>query len=156
MSRQLSPQLLAEMFGQVSNDPFLILLTISNPSFSTIKLVNNTVDIVSRGETYTAYPFRLTLPPEDGETQKDITLELVNISLELIDEIRAATTPITVDMEMILASNPDEVQLSVLTLKTKVVKYNQDAILATLYLDDFLSTELTSEKYGPDNFPGLF
>lgn len=154
--RQLSNALLAELFGQDSNDPFLTLLTITHPSFSTIRLVNNTVDIVSRGNTFVAFPFRLILPPDDGETQRDFQLEVDNTTLELMSQIRSVTTPMEVDIEMILASDPDTVQMSAVTLKTRSAGYSNSSLKIPLYLDNFLNTELPSEKYEPTNFPGIF
>lgn len=156
LSRELSNQLLSEMLGQNSSDPFLTLLTLSHPSFDTVRLVNNIRDITSRGNVYTAFSFKTKLSAEDGESQRTVELEIDNVSLELIDEIRTATTPINVDLEMVLASNPDQVQVDVLGLKLKTASYNKNSIRASLVFDDFLNTEMTSEKYGPQNFPGLF
>lgn len=156
LSRQLSNQLLSEILGQTSSDPFLTLLTLSHPSFSTVRLVNNTADIISRGNTYTAFGFRVKLSPEDGESTRTVELEIDNVSLDLIDEIRSATTPIEIDLEMVLASVPDVVQTEVSNLKLKTATYSKSSIRASLIFDDFLNTEMTSEKYGPQNFPGLF
>lgn len=157
MSRNLSPELLAELFGQVSTDPFLMLVTLEHENFpSPVRLVNNVKDIVSRGETYTAFPMTITLPVDDGETERTVQIEFDNTGLELIDEIRSGTDPIDASIEMILASNPDTVQVEVGELKVREVKYTAQKITATLFLDDFLNTEVAFERYTPTNFPGLF
>ena len=44
---------------------FLHLLTITAQG-DVIRLVNNNEDIVSRGDTFSAYPFMLALPVDDG------------------------------------------------------------------------------------------
>jgi hypothetical protein len=59
-------------------------------------------------------------------------------------------------VEMVLASNPDTVQYSIEDLKLKNIQYNSQSINATLVMDDFLGVALTSERYNPDNFPGIF
>jgi len=83
-------------------------------------------------------------------------MTLDNVTLELIDELRTVTTPISVHIEMVLASDPDAVQIDVGDLKLRNITYNRQTILGNLYLDDFLSTEMASEKYTPTTFPGIF
>lgn len=155
--RQLSPELLAQLYGQESNDPFLTLLTLSHTSFTeTIYLVNNTKDITSRGNVFMAFPFNITLPADDGETAREVEIVIDNTSLELVEELRKVSDPIDCKVEMILASRPDETQISLEELKIKNVTYNKSQITAKLLMDDFLSTELASEKYTPTIYPGLF
>ena len=152
----LSNNLLAQLFGQSSSDPFLMLVTISHPTFSTIYLANNTVDIVSRGITFSAFPMQVTLPADDGETTREVRLELDNVSLALIEEFRKITTPPDVKVEMLLASDPNTVQLSIEELKLRNISYNKSRISARLFMDSLLNVEMTSEKYDPAIFPGLF
>lgn len=145
------------MFGQVSDDPFLMLVTLSHPDFSdTLYLVNNTVDIVSRGITYSAFPMEVSLPPDDGETTREVAISFDNVSLLLISELRSITTPMDVKIEMMLASDPDTVQLSLEELKMRSVTYDKQRVSAKLYMDSFLNVEMTSEKYVPSKYPGLF
>lgn len=153
----LSPELLSQLFSQESPDPFLTLLTLSHPAFSSdVRLVNNTVDIVSRGDTYMAFPFKIRLPVDDGETARDIALDLDNASLELIEEVRAVTTAIGVKFEMVLASMPDVVQISQPGLKLQNLSYTGTRITARVILDNFLDVAMPSERYEPTNFPGIF
>ena len=156
MSNNISPELLAQLFGQVSDDPFLMFVTISHPSFPTIYLVNNTVDMVSRGVTYTAFPMEITLPVDDGERAREVSIIFDNVSLELIDELRTVTTPMDIKIEMMLASDPNTVQLSLEELKLRSVTYDKQKVSAKLFMDSFLNVELTSEKYTPTLYPGLF
>jgi hypothetical protein len=156
VSNQLSPALLAQLYAQESDVPFLMLVTLTHPSFTTIRLVNNSEDIVSNGETFTAFPMRIRLPVDDGETSREVAIEFDNVSRELIDEVRTVTSPIDVKLEMILASNPDDVQVTLDELKMRNVTYNKSVVSARLYLDSFLNVELTSERYSPKLYPGLF
>lgn len=156
MSNQVSAQLLAQLFGQVSNDPFLMLVTLSHSSFSTIRLVNNTVDITSRGQTYSAFPMEITLASDDGESAREVRITFDNVSLELIDELRSVTTSIDVKVEMALASTPNVIELSIEELKLRSITYNKNSVSAVLYMDSFLNTEMDAEKYLPSIYPGLF
>lgn len=157
MANQLSPELIAQLFAQESSDPFLTLVTLSHSSFpSDIRLVNNTVDITSRGLVFTAFPMKIRFPVDDGESVRDFSIDMDNVSLTLIEEIRSVTDFIGVKIEMILASLPDVVQISQGELRIQSLTYNAKRISAKVILDSFLNTEMTSEKYGPTNFPGLF
>lgn len=157
MSNNLSPEVLAQIFSQESNDPFLTLITLSHESFdSDIRLVNNTKDVSSRGEVYQGFPMRIRFPMDDGESARDFTIEFDNASLELIEEIRSVTTKIGVKIEMILASLPDTVQIEQADLLINTITYSGQKISARVVLDSFLNVEMTSERYGPTNFPGIF
>jgi hypothetical protein len=156
MPNNISPELLAQLYAQESDDVLLFLVTLSHQSFSDIRLVNNTENIVSNGNTYQAFPMDITLPTDDGETERQLQIEFDNVSLDLIDEIRSVTDPIQVKIELVLASNPNFIQYSYEELQIRTVGYNKFRIQAKLYMDSFLNVELTSEKYVPSLYPGLF
>lgn len=156
MSRELSNVFLQELYKQESGDPFLALFRLSHSSFSTIYLVNNTVNITSNGIEYTAFPVDLQLPVDDGETVREVLITLDNVSQLLIDELRTVTDAIDVEIDMVLASNPDLVEVSLGELKIKNIEYNALQIKGRLYMDDFLNTEISSEKYTPSLYAGIF
>ncbi len=157
MSNTLSPELLAQIFGQQADDCFLILLTITHPSLPTpIRFVNNVENITSNGDEYEAFPFKITLPMDDGESAREVAVEFDNVSLELVTELRTITDPLDVNLKMILGSIPDDIQLELAELKIGSVNYDQHKITGKMYQDNFMSSAMTSEKYTPLNFPGLF
>lgn len=145
----------AQMFGQNSDDPFLTLVTLQGQTF-TARLVNNSVDITSRGNTFTAFPMKITLPVDDGQTARSFAIEFDNASLLLINSLRSVTGTIGVTIEMVLASMPDVVQFSFEDLIVTSVNYNASKISATIMMDNFLAVEMTSERYTPSGYPGLF
>lgn len=103
-----------------------------------------------------AFPLKIRLPADDGETARNVTIEFDNVSLLLIEEIRSVTTAIEVKLEMVLASIPDDVQIEVADLSIQSLNYNRTKVSAVLVMDSLLNTALTSEIYSPTNFPGLF
>lgn len=157
MSNSISNQLLAQFYGMASDDPFLMLLTIDHEDFDEeIRLVNNTENQISRGKEFLSFPMNIRLPGDDGENLREVSIEFDNVSLYLIGELRSVTTPMDVKLEMILASDPDTVQLSLEELKLKNVVYDKQKVSAKLFMDSFLNVEMTSEKYTPTIYPGLF
>ncbi len=157
MSNTLSNEVLAQLFAQESNDPFLTLLTLSHPDFiSDIFLVNNTVDITSRGQVYSALPMKIRVPTDDGETARSFQIDMDNAALTMMTAIRSVTTAISVKLEMILASMPDVVQISQEDLTIATITYTATSLTARIVLDGFLNVAMTSEQYVPKNFPGIF
>lgn len=151
----LSTDVKKQLFAQESDDPFLTLVTLSNPAFIQ-RLVNNSKDISSRGFTYTAFPMKITLPVDDGETARGFTIAFDNTSLALITALRTVTGDIGVTIEMVLASMPDVVQLSFDGLSLDTVTYDASTLTATIIMDNFLTVAMTSELYTPSIYPGLF
>ena len=152
----LDPSLLAQLYKQDSSDPFLMAITLSHSSFTTLHLVNNSENITSNGIVFQSFPMTIILPVDDGESLREASIEFDNVSLQLIDEIRTVTSPIDVKIQMILASNPDLVQIELNDLRIRNISYNKQKITAKLIMDDFMSTNLTSEQYVPTIYPGLF
>ena len=153
----LSPELLAQLFAQESNDPFLMLVTLNHSSMpSPLYFCTNSVNVISRGITFIPFPMSIVLAPDDGESNREVQMTFDNVSREIIDELRSVTDPISVTIEMVLASNPDYVQIVLEDLKIKNISYDRQRISAKLYLDTFLNVGMTSEDYTPQNFRGLF
>jgi len=87
---------------------------------------------------------------------REVSMNFDNVSLMLIGKFRMVTKDIKVKLEMVLASIPDEVQVSLEDLVIQGIVTNRLRISAKLSLDNFLNTEMTSERYTPKNFPGIF
>ena len=158
MANTLSNELLAQLFAQESHDPFLILVTLSHASFSQdITLANNSENIVCRGITFLSFPMRIVLPIDDGGASRNCQIEFDNVSLALISQLRTITnSDIRVKLEMVLASIPNVVQMSLEDFKIGSISYDKIKIQAELVSDNFMDFCLTSERYQPSNFPGIF
>lgn len=157
MANQISQALLSQLLARESGDPVLTLLTLNHPSFpAPLRFVNNNADIVSGGLLFLAFPFRITLPTDDGEKAREVDLVMDNVSLEVIGSLRSVTEEIPAKVEVILASLPNEIQMSIEGLVIRNISYNSKSITAKLGQDSFMFTELTSERYTPGKFPGLF
>jgi hypothetical protein len=155
VSNDLSVELRRQLFKQESEDPFLTLVTLTNPFF-TARLVNNSKDISSRGQIYSCLPMKITLPVDDGQTARSFSIDIDNVSLSLITGLRTVVGNIGVTIEMVLASMPDVVQMSFDDLSVSGITYNATKISATIIMDNFLAVAMTSEVYSPSGYPGLF
>jgi hypothetical protein len=155
MANELSTELKAQLFAQQSDDPFLTLVTLTGTGF-TYRLVNNTRDIISNGETFTAFPMKVRLPTDDGESARDFQIEFDNSSLLLLAALRSVTEPIGCQIDMILASMPNVIQMSTSDLLIRSISYDESKVSARIVLDNFITVGMTSERYTPIAFPGMF
>ncbi len=151
----LSDELKAQIFAQESDDPFLTLVTLTHQTFQA-RLVNNSTDIISNGNTFVSFPMKIRTPVDDGETIRDFTIEFDNVSLDLIENLRSVTGDVAVQIDLILASIPDVIQMTHTDLLIRSVSYNAQRISAKIVLDNFLAVEMTSERYTPSLYPGMF
>ena len=62
MSRSITTTAMREVYASETGAVFLTLLQIIHSTITTIYLVNNMVDVVYDGVTYTAYPFKSNPP----------------------------------------------------------------------------------------------
>lgn len=153
----LSQKLVRAVLEPNTGEVFLLLITFDHSSFSKpVRLVNNLEEIRSRGEIYQAFPLELTLPPDDGDTLPTVQITCQNASLELIEMIRSVQGPMSVRIELVMASTPDWIEASIEDLRVSTVQYGQAVIQMTCTVDDLLNTSFPKERYLPSNFPGLF
>ena len=157
MPNDLNLSLISQLLKPSSPDAFLTLMTLSHPNWAEpLRLVDNSSNVISRSLVFTAFPFKITLPPDDGESSREATVIIDNTSLDIIRKLREVTDEISVKLEMIISSMPDEVQIAVEDLAIRNISYNTETITARLAMDNFLQTEMTSEKYTPARFRGIF
>lgn len=156
MSRTISPATLREMFAQETDSVFLVLLTLEHPDMETIRVVNNTEDIVSRGNVYTAFPFDARLPPDVSEQLGTVALTISNVDRRLIDEIRVIEGPIAATMEVITASAPNVVEVGPLEFDMVDSEYNVDSITSTLAYEPILDEPFPAGTFNPQQFPAIF
>jgi hypothetical protein len=135
---------------------WLALLRITAPGESAVCLVNNTEPIVSRGLTYSPFPFAVTLPADDSESLPTVTLTLTNVDQSLVDYIRGAIDAPKIEVELVTSAYPDTVEKSLTFLKLGTVQYDSLTITGQLTLDNFLTQAFPAESYTPPYFPALF
>ena len=138
-----------------TNEAFLWLLTIKT-SKETLRLVNNMEDIVSRNDKFTAYPFNISLPVEDGSKQLSLALNIDNVDQVLIEAIRGFLEPPVMTLELVLSSDFDTVEKRIDFLRLSNVEYDQLQITGQLKPNNVLGNAFPATSYDPSQFPALF
>jgi hypothetical protein len=138
-----------------SSVAWLTLLTFTLPDRDPLRVVNNTLDVVSRGNTFLACGFEIILPVDDGDTMPTVKLTIPNADREIVEWIRGFATAPTLMMEIILSNSPDVVERSIDWMRLADVTYDALQVTGTLAVENVLSAGFPGEKYSPVRFPAL-
>lgn len=144
---------LASQTGEV----FLYLLALSHPQMVTMYFVNNTVDIVSNGNTYMAFPFDLTLPDDREDTITRIHLVIDNIDRRIVAAVRSIDTPATFTISVIRAAEPNVLIAGPVSCTLRNVTYGAMTVEGDLApWENILDEPVPQHTYTPATAPGLF
>lgn len=152
----LSDTALGQVFKQEGGG-FLVLVTLSHVSLLTpVRVCNNSVNIVSNGETYLAYPFKFK-PPEEREGVSPIAkLTIDNVSREIIQAIRQITTPLSSVIQIVRIDDVDAIESSLPTFALRNIGWDATQITGDLTLDDVTKEPFPARSYTPSEYPGVF
>ena len=152
----ISSRAMEAMFAQETEEVFLLLLTIEHEDMtSPLRLVNNSEDIVSGGDTYTAYPFQFELPSSGGDSPPRATIKIDNVHRDIVSTIRSLASPPEITISVILASQPDTPEASFGNLTLEEVSYDALEITGELAYENVLVEPFPGVSFSPDLFPGL-
>lgn len=154
MPRNVSTAALRAMYAQQSAEVFLALLDINVSPV--IRVVNNTEEIVSGGNTYSAFPFDIPLPGDrEGETPR-FTLRIDNVDRSIVQAIRGITEGPAIDLKIVLASSPNIIEAGPFPLQLKNADWDKLVVEGELSYEDFDDEPYPGRSYVPALFPGLF
>jgi hypothetical protein len=144
-------------FVQDTDEIFLALLTIDHADLSsTIRVVNNNVDITSNSNTFTAFPFRLQLPDQKPDAAPRASLIIDNVSREIAQAIRSISTPATVLIQIIRAGDPDTIEKTFATFNLRNVRWNASSVSGDLVLEEMEKEPFPAGEFSPAEFPSMF
>jgi hypothetical protein len=146
------------MYKSSSDQAFFILLTIqpaAGSAYPPLRVVNNLENVTSRGNVYTAFPFAINLPNDDGETQPTMTITIDAVDQSLITLVRELEEPPTLTMELVMSATPDVVDKSIGFLRLVNVQYDVLQITATLQPVNFMAQRAVDSIYSGTEFPDL-
>ena len=164
----LSPAALKSMFSQDADSSLITLLTISGSGVSTQRLadgytqrISETNDEVlygvkSRGSNFIFLPFEITLPTEAQDQVPRIQVVFHDVTRQLIPIVRQINHALTVNIELVLTTTPDVVEVSFPGMLLGGVTYNSDTITAELTTDSLALEPFPAHTFTPSYFPGLF
>ena len=157
MSRAYSSAARAE-FNALSGDAALILLEIHHSALSVpIRVVNNTEDIISNGETYIAMGFRVTLPDDFEAKIPRATLSVDNIGRELTQWIETAggAEGATVRIMQVMPAALNVIEWEI-TLELSNITIVTWQVSGDLGFEDLMGKSAVPMVYNKHTAPGIF
>lgn len=134
---------------------FVPLLTLTLPNLPPLRCANNTVDIVSRGETFTATSFELVLPNQDSDKMPSVSLKIINVDRRITEYIRSLPVAPEMLLEIVTNVDFDLPEIVIDQLKLTDVSYDAFQVSGTLAINNWLNRAFGG-TYNPVAFPGLF
>jgi len=157
MSRSLSTAFRSALTAQETSEAILMLLEIDHASLgSPIRVGSDAVNTTSNGEVFVAYPFELQIPNDNDDGPPVAKLRIDNVDQTLTATIRSITTPPTCRMMLVLASDPDTIEIDLPGFEMKNISADKSSISAELTIENFMNEPFPGPKFMPSSFPGLF
>ena len=157
MSRAVSDILRAAVNAQDTAEVYIILLTLDHPELDgPIRLTSDAVDTVSRGETFAAVPIDITLPDDTEDRPPTARLTVSAVDRTVVQAVRSINTSPSVTIEVVLASDPDRVEVRWPDLELRNVSYDAVVVSGEVTLQNFAQRAFPARRFDPATFPGLF
>lgn len=140
-----------------TGEVWLVLLTIDEASFDQpIRVVNAGADIISRLQTYVDTPVGVALPSQGTESPPRVELTLDAIDQTMARAFEAATPPVSCTLEVVLASDPDTVELGPIPLQVYHVNWDAMTVTGDLGFERLLDAPYPAHTISPADYPGVF
>jgi len=160
MSRTTSSVFTAMAAAQETGEVLLALITITHSSIigGPLRLVQDLQPLTSNGNVYTAFPFEIRLPEDSDDGPAKVMLTIDNVDQSIAQAIRSMspTSPPTVLVELVVASQPNVVEISIPDLTLRNVSGDAVQIEGELRMDEEDLTAFPGDAFTPQLFPGLF
>jgi len=156
MSELITPAAVTQALSQHATDPFLVLLTLTHATLpAPIYVVRNRKAIVSRGNTYLAYPFTIALPTDNDDAPQG-KIAVANVSRQISQALERCVYPPECLIELVLASTPDTVERAWSGFSFTEVQWDAFRVTATLQVLGYWDEPWPGVFMTPQNFPGMF
>jgi hypothetical protein len=147
-----------EKTGSLSGTEPVYLLEITHAQLAQpIRVVNDTQDITSNGNTFIAMAFRVSLPDNFAQQMPRARLSIDNIGRELTQWLEASNggAGATVRIMQVMRDAPNVIEAD-FTLDLLNVSQNMMEVSGELGYEDTLNRPGMVATYRPENTPSIF
>lgn len=147
---------IAEVSAQETGTAWLVLLTIDHDDLpNPIRVTSDGVATVSNGNTFSPYPFLVTLPDDTEGRAPQAQLQIDNTTQEIIAALRALVSPPSLMIQIVRASAPNVVEREWVGLQWRASSYDIGMITGTLGIEDLAMEEFPYYTFD-GRWPGLW
>ena len=158
MARAYSSAYRSTLAGTSMPEAPLVLLEINHPALpQPVRVVNDTEDLVSNGNTYFGCPFRCELPDDFEGQMARARLAVDNVGRDLMYWIETSNggQGSTVTMRQAMRSRPDVIEWEI-TMNLYNVTADFREISGDLGFENLFGRPAIAMTYRPDTAPGVF
>ena len=154
--RTISPAATQAGHAEQTDKVWIVLLEIAAVGLTTpIRVANDNQDVIHQGWTFIGYPFEVELPPESQDRPMIARIRIDNTERLIVDQVRTIAEPHSVTLRVVLADQPDAIELEYASMRLHNVTWDPGEISGDLVYEDILS-EPVCEQMPPARFPGVF
>lgn len=164
--RELSNNAKQAAFAQETHEAFIVLLTVSHDSWTDdVRVSSDPTQVlpvagvrgtISNGDEYVFAPFNVNLPAQDDSGVARASISVENVSRVLMQKIREATSAVSITIQIVLASDPDTVEVSVQDFRLERVSYDAFNITGEISVEYFDLEPFPAQRFVPSKFPAIF
>lgn len=136
----------------------LLLLELSAPSIPVpLRLVNDTRDWISNGDTYNGFPFQLTLPEDTNGSTPTMQIRIDNVGRGISEDLEGLgpNEIVTAKVKITDRSDPDVIERE-FTLPLTRVSITGTTATASAGVDYLMRQQVTRLQYNEFTTPGVF
>lgn len=141
-----------------ADEPMLELAEITHKDLAVpIRVVNDTIDIIVKGQTYIACPFALSRPDDVDQQTPTAKMSVDNIGRELTQWLEASNggKGARCRMMTVMRSSPNVIEFD-MTLDLTGLSINNQTVDGQLGFQNTLMQPAVTVRYDPISSPGLF
>ena len=149
-----------------TGEAFIILLSIEHPSLTPPARISNDPTqllpiaqvrgTISNGDEYVYLPFEFIFPNQESDTSPIAQLRIDNVSREISTIIDSISSPPTIQIQVVLSSTPDIVELVLRDFKLQRTEWNILTVTGDITVEHFEQEPFPAGRFNPSGFPGLF
>ena len=144
-------------YDQYTEEVFLWALVLTHDDLAApLRFVNDMEDHVIEGETYTGFPFELTLADDTDDELPRARLSIQNVDREIVENIRTLSGPIGVRVSLVLASDPATMLAGPYDFNLTHVRWDALVVEGMLDYEPVLHMSYPGYDHTPTSSPGIF
>jgi len=145
------------LFAQDDDNGALLLVTLSHALLAQpIRVALNTENVISRGNTFIAYPFHITKPEVGSDRAPRARITIDNVDRQIAVAVRTIQTPLDVLIETVAFDDVNTVEESLDGFKLSNVQLNVTSVTGDLVLEDLSLSPYPYGRFTPGQFRGMF
>ncbi len=166
--RTISADFRRAMFAENTEEIPVLLLSISHPDLENGDLFlssDNAVLLdfetqrrgtISRGLSFEFLPMELSLPEDAEDASPTVQLSFRDIDQQATEILRSTVTPAYVTIEVVLASDPDFVEVEFVAFELSSADVTAESVSLNLTVDTLAAEPYPADTFTPARFGGLW